>query len=123
MAAHLTSKNTGMLSDTETVTITRQVATSTHGQYTTSTIYSGPGDLQEEGGSTYVNPAGVVDQTDAILYIDPDSNGNLPVVEAMDAVTGLGKTFNVVQVSTYNFVPAHLEIGLKRGPVQYRGKR
>lgn len=111
----------GGIFDTESVVIDRRNAGSSP---TYTVIYSGACDFQSNNGSEYVNPAGAVDIADAELLIDPDGSGALPDVKVGDRATvtqnGTATVFNVVNTSLYTFPIKHLEISLKRGPIETR---
>lgn len=107
-------------SDVDAVTVTRR--TGSPGSYAITTIYSGNGDLQEGNGMTYISPGGAVENADAKLFIDAATVADLPSVEVGDTVTRTldSKQFTVVSTSTVTFQFPHLELILKRGPLQYK---
>ncbi len=121
MGAQFTSQTTNSwYEDTETVTIVRATPSVTPGTFTLATIYSGACDFQEERGSQFINPSGKIDQSDAILLIDPTA-GALPSVNPGDKATINGTDFGVMLVQTWSTAPIHLELQLKRGPMPYKG--
>lgn len=122
MSAQITSTSIDWSGfDTETVTITRSVASATLPvTYSTLTLYSGAGDFQNAAGASLAyNPSGAVDSTTAILILEPDVNGNYPAILPDDIVTVAGTAYAVSQTTAWNVAPKHLEISLKRGPVPY----
>lgn len=108
----------------DTVTITRSVPPATGRTFTTETIYTGAGDLQEGGGSTYFNPGGAVEVADAVLIISASTAGALPAVQVGDIATRAsdGKEFEVVSTSSRTWQLYHLELKLKRGPQRFDQK-
>lgn len=116
----LSSKTVTWFDQTETVTITRDVANVGGTSSTIDTIYTGAADCQTGNGSTFINPQGVVDQADGLCIVQPLSNGTLPAVKVGDKLTCNGVDYNVIQVSPWTFEPIHLELQLKRGPLGYK---
>lgn len=100
--------------DTETVTITRQSKGASPGQFTTTTIYSGSGDLQQNTGSTYMGVNGTVITADADLTLEPVS-GILPAVQPGDLVAYNGLTYTVGQVASWTYPIKHVSAFLKLG--------
>lgn len=123
MAAQLTSNGIPWLEEDDEVTIIRR--TQSGETFTNSTIYSGAGNFDATGGQIFYDPLGAVDKADAILVLDPLSSGTLPAVLVDDIVTiaGTAGAYVVVLVDRKNFPPAHLELHLKRGPIDYLGAK
>jgi hypothetical protein len=107
--------------NTETVVIDRP---SSGASRTFTVIYTGECDFQSSGGSEYINPAGPVDIADGLLMIDADSSGYLPTVKVGDRATitqnGIATVYNVVNTAVYTFAYPHLELAVKRGPIETR---
>ena len=89
------------------------------GGITWTTVWSGNADLQEGGGETYLNPAGAVEVAEALLFVDADP---LPTVNIDDIVVrgSDSKAFTVKSIKTNLFAFPHLELGLKRGPLNFQ---
>lgn len=100
--------------DTETVTVTRQSKGATPGTFTTTTIYSGAGDLQVGTGSTFMGPGGVEQQVDGFLTLDPVA-GVLPAIAIGDLVAFGSQTFTIIDLSAWTFPIAHVAATLKLG--------
>ena len=100
----------------DTVTITRGGNTG-GANWGVSTVYDGPGDLQQGAGSTFYNPAGVAEVSDAVLIINASP---LPAALVGDIVTrgSDGKIFSVASVATHTSLLPHLELQLHVGPVK-----
>jgi hypothetical protein len=129
MPVQLTTKtNAVWLEDSETISVVRRGAPNASGVPTQTTIYQGAGDLQFNSGQTYLDPLGAMGVVDAICLIDPASDGTLPQCLVNDVVqwtdsSGTNQEFTVIAVQPYAFVPAHLELLLKRGRIQYAGPK
>jgi hypothetical protein len=104
------------------VTIVRRAESATDGKTITQTTIWGPAsaDLQFETGDTYIDPAGAVVKLDAMLFLYPVS-GSLPSVAIDDIVQYGSQEMRVVFLQPWNFPPAHLEVGLRRGPQLFDG--
>ncbi len=110
------------LEESDTATITRRNETGE--TFAVSTIYSGAANFDPSGGSIFYDPSGTVDKADAVLIVDP-VNGVLPAININDIVviTGVAGQYNVAMVQPWTFPPIHLELQLKRGPIQYSGAK
>ena len=130
-----TSAQVGVF-DTDTVTISRttQVVSGAGATITptTVTVWSGLADFQPRSGETYYAPGSDVVQTaDAMVLIDPASDGTLPnplVGDTVTVTTVAGKTtvvqvFDLVLVAVWTASPVHLELHLKQGGQDYRSLR
>lgn len=104
--------------DLDTLVITRDADSGTVGILDETVVFDGPVDFDPSGGSTYTNPAGLVDTADAVALVTPDASGTLPTVRLTDRATIAGDDYNIVSVTERKFTPRHLEIQLKRGPLR-----
>jgi hypothetical protein len=134
MGAQFTSATTSAIFDTDQVTITRRgerIPGSNPPAYDPITVWSGLADFQSGTGDTYYSPAGVVQQADATVIINPAADGSLPAPQTGDAVTVSptlgGQTFTqkyeIVQVNPWTAQPIHLELYLKQGGQGYQGPK
>ena len=121
MGAQFQTKDVGWsLMDTETVTITRNVASSGYPvTYSMITVYTGAADFQDSPQGIVYNPSGAVDSATGVVVIDPDSSGNFPDVHTDDILSAKGTKYVVLESSIWYMAPSHLEITVKRGPLPY----
>lgn len=115
---NLTTKAQFSNFQTESVVITRKGAI-VNGAFPTITVYSGACDFQSEGGTPFYNPSGVVEVSDAALYID-SSVATLAGDKATVTQNSVATEYTVVNVSAYTFPLVRTEIALKRGPLKYQ---
>lgn len=87
----------------------------------TTTVYSGPGDVQYGVGTLSYGPQGNIVQYDATGIFYPDTTGALPALLVNDKLLVNGTELLIYDVINFPQPLPHLEIKLRRGVVGYSG--
>jgi len=119
MPIQLTSRNVVWPEQSDVCVVTRYTKIGV--TWPSAVVFTGPCDLQENGGNLAYNEKGTVVQADAKCILD-GSPGILVDDEMVFNGNAL-QTYVVVNTSTWTMLPpGHVELLLKRGPIPYRGK-